>query len=197
LLYHFSDLVLDSSRRELRRRKQQILPEPQVFDLLEFLICARDRVVSREQLLDAVWCGRTTPRCPRVNAARTAVGDDGKAQRSIRTLPRKGIRFVGEVREAPDSAAAAPVPDPTDPAEPEKPSIAVLPFANMSGDPEQKTSSRRCPAQRAVRHRPQLFLPLQGQARRHPQGSGVSLTSPMCSKVASAAAAAACGSRDN
>jgi len=59
LLHYFSDLVLDSSRRELRRGKQQIPLEPQVFDLLEFLICARDRIVSREELLDAGWRGRS------------------------------------------------------------------------------------------------------------------------------------------
>ena len=140
LLYYFSDLVLDASRRELRRREDQIPLEPQVFDLLEFLIRARDRVVSREELLDAVWRGRTVSDATlssRINAARTAVGDNGEAQRLIRTLPRKGIRFVGEVREAPDASSAAPVPEPAHLTEPEKPSIAVLPFINMSGDPEQ------------------------------------------------------------
>ena len=140
LLYYFSDLVLDSSRRELRRGADQIPLEPQVFDLLEFLIRARDRVVSRDDLLDAVWRGRTVSDATlssRINAARTAVGDNGEAQRLIRTLPRKGIRFVGEVRAAPDSPPAAPVEELTQPIELKKPSIAVLPFTNMSGDPEQ------------------------------------------------------------
>jgi TolB-like protein len=140
LLYYFSDLALDTSRRELRRGEHQIPLEPQVFDLLEFIIRARDRVVSRDELLDAVWRGRTVSDATlssRVNAARTAVGDNGEAQRLIRTLPRKGIRFVGDVREAPDSPSAARVPEPTHPTELKKPSIAVLPFTNMSGDPEQ------------------------------------------------------------
>ncbi|WP_024508021.1 winged helix-turn-helix domain-containing tetratricopeptide repeat protein [Bradyrhizobium sp. ARR65] len=140
MLYVFSDFVLDSGRRELRRGQDQIALEPQVFDLLEFLIRARDRVVSRDELLDAIWHGRTVSDATlssRVNAARTAVGDNGEAQRLIRTLPRKGIRFVGEVHEAPDSPSAAPVGEPASPAKPEEPSIAVLPFTNMSGDPEQ------------------------------------------------------------
>jgi TolB-like protein len=140
LLYHFSDLVLDSSRRELHRGQHQIPVEPQVFDLLECLIRARDRVVSRDELLDAVWRGRAVSDATlssRVNAARTAIGDTGEAQRLIRTLPRKGIRFVGEVREVPDSPSPVPAGEGAHPAEPDKPSVAVLPFTNMSGDPEQ------------------------------------------------------------
>jgi TolB-like protein/tetratricopeptide (TPR) repeat protein len=140
LLYYFNDLVLDSGRRELHRGEHRVALEPQVFDLLEFLIRARDRVVSRDELLDAVWQGRTVSDATlssRVNAARTAVGDSGEAQRLIRTLPRKGIRFVGNVREAPDSPSAPLVPEPAHPTEPDKPSIAVLPFTNMSGDAEQ------------------------------------------------------------
>ena len=76
--------------------------EPQVFDLLEFIIRNRDRVVSRDDLLEAVWHGRIVSESTlssRINAARVAVADDGTAQRLIRTLPRKGVRFVGEVRE--------------------------------------------------------------------------------------------------
>jgi TolB-like protein len=140
LLCHFSDLVIDTDRRELRRGNDLIAVEPQVFDLLEFLIRARDRVVSRDELLDVVWRGRTVSDATlssRVNAARTAIGDNGEAQRLIRTLPRKGIRFVGDVREMPDLASAAPVGQLTHLVEPEKPSLAVLPFTNMSGDPEQ------------------------------------------------------------
>jgi TolB-like protein/Flp pilus assembly protein TadD len=140
LIYYFSDFVLDTGRREMRRGENQIPLEPQVFDLLEFLIRARDRVVSRDELLDTVWRGRTVSDATlssRVNAARTAVGDNGEAQRLIRTLPRKGIRFVGEVREAPDLPSAVPFPEPTHLTEPEQPPIAVLPFTNMSGDPEQ------------------------------------------------------------
>jgi len=138
LLYYFSEFVLDTSRRELRRGDAQIAIEPQVFDLLEFLIRARERVVSRDDLLAAVWRGRTVSDATlssRVNSARAAISDNGEEQRLIRTLPRKGIRFVGEVREQAEPAHA--VSERTTPADPEGPSIAVLPFTNMSGDPEQ------------------------------------------------------------
>jgi TolB-like protein/Tfp pilus assembly protein PilF len=138
LLYHFSDFVLDSGRRELRHGDGLVPLEPQVFDLLEFLIGARERVVSRDELLDTVWRGRTVSDATlssRINAARVAIGDNGEAQRLIRTLPRKGIRFVGEVREASDSPASMLAA--AHPSKPEQPSIAVLPFTNMSGDAEQ------------------------------------------------------------
>ena len=82
MLYYFSDFVLDTGRREMRRGENQIPLEPQVFDLLEFLIRARDRVVSRDELLDTIWRGRTVSDATlssRVNAARTAVGDNGSA----------------------------------------------------------------------------------------------------------------------
>jgi TolB-like protein len=139
LRYHFNDFTLDTRRRELRHGTELVAVEPQVFDLLEFLIASRERVVSRDDLLAAVWRGRIVSEATlssRVNSARMAIGDNGEAQRLIKTLPRKGVRFVGEVREEPD-AAAAPVGAP-DIAYPDGPSIAVLPFTNMSGDPEQE-----------------------------------------------------------
>src|ERR687886_2110748 len=102
MLYVFDDCVLDPDRRELRRGGNRVELEPQVFDLLEFLVRTRDRVASRDDLLDAVWQGRIVSESTlssRINAARCAIGDDGTGQRLIRTLPRKGIRFVGDVRE--------------------------------------------------------------------------------------------------
>ncbi|WP_375783480.1 winged helix-turn-helix domain-containing tetratricopeptide repeat protein [Bradyrhizobium sp. Pha-3] len=139
MTYYFNDLTLDSGRRELRRGNALVAVEPQVFDLLEFLIRARDRVVSRDEVLAAVWHGRIVSEATlssRVNAARTAIGDNGEEQRLIRTLPRKGLRFVGDVRE--HSAGDHSVADKTAAPRPsEGPSIAVLPFTNMSGDPEQ------------------------------------------------------------
>ncbi|MCA6096847.1 winged helix-turn-helix domain-containing tetratricopeptide repeat protein [Bradyrhizobium australafricanum] len=139
MTYYFNDFTLDSERRELRRGDALVAVEPQVFDLLEFLIRARDRVVSRDEVLAAVWHGRIVSEATlssRVNAARTAIGDNGEEQRLIRTLPRKGLRFVGDVRE--DTAHDRPVADNASPPRPsEGPSIAVLPFTNMSGDPEQ------------------------------------------------------------
>jgi DNA-binding winged helix-turn-helix (wHTH) protein len=113
MLYFFEDFVLDPDRRELRRGGALIAVQPQVFDLLEYLVTNRDRVVSKDDILQAVWCGRIVSESAlttRINAIRTAVGDDGDQQRLIRTLPRKGIRFVGVVQERGrplDEAAAA------------------------------------------------------------------------------------------
>ncbi len=138
VLYQFGNFVLDTSRRELRQDDDLVAVEPQVFDVLEFLIRARDRVVSRDDLLGAVWHGRIVSEATlssRVNSARAAIGDNGTEQRLIRTLPRKGVRFVGAVREgvAPE---AETVPERAM-AQPSGPAVAVLPFTNMSGDPAQ------------------------------------------------------------
>ena len=138
-IYQFGDCILDTARRELRQGDASSPVEPQVFDVLEFLIEARDRVVSRDDLLDAVWHGRIVSEATlssRVNSARTAIGDNGAEQRLIRTVPRKGVRFVGAGAGGPASRAgriAAPRPV----ARSRLPSVAVLPFTNMSGDPEQ------------------------------------------------------------
>ena len=133
---------LDTDRRELRRDGALRSIEPQVFDLLEFLIRNRDRMVSRDDVLAAVWNGRIVSEltvASRINAARAAIGDNGEDQRLIRTILRKGIRFVGAVREE-GRSEVAPTKSTTERSQlplPDKPSIAVLPFSNMSGDPEQ------------------------------------------------------------
>ena len=100
--YRFDNCVLDVDRRELRRGTTLISVEPQVFDLILYLVENRDRVVTKDDLINAVWGGRIVSESAlttRINAARTAIGDSGKSQHLIRTLPRKGIRFVGEVSE--------------------------------------------------------------------------------------------------
>src|SRR5205085_2843214 len=102
LRYLFEDCALDTNRRELRRGPALVAVEPQVFDLLVHLIQHRDRVVSKDDLLAAIWHGRIVSESAlfnRINAARSAIGDSGDQQRLIKTLPRKGMRFVGEVRE--------------------------------------------------------------------------------------------------
>jgi len=102
LLYSFEDFSLDTARRELRRSGTPIALQPQVFDLLEYLIRNRERVVGKDDLLAAVWKGRIVSEwnlSTRINAARSAIGDSGEEQRLIRTAHGKGFRFVGAVRE--------------------------------------------------------------------------------------------------
>src|SRR5262249_54457488 len=105
-----------------------------------------ERVVSKDDLIAAIWNGRIVSESALttcINAARTAIGDSGEAQRLIKTLPRKGIRFVGIVREENEESAVVVTTDATrgpsrsSLAVADKPSIAVLPFTNMSGDPER------------------------------------------------------------
>src|SRR5258708_27079397 len=103
VLYSFVDCVLDPQRRELRRGNSLVSVQPQVFDLLLYLIRNRERVISKDELIDAIWEGRAvsdTVVSSRMHAARQAIGDDGDAQRLIQTIQRKGTRFVGNVREA-------------------------------------------------------------------------------------------------
>jgi len=147
----FANHVLDTDRRELHRGSEPIAVEPQVFDLLVYLVQNRDRVVSKDDLTASVWGGRIvsdSTLTSRINAARKAVGDSGVDQKLIRTIARKGLRFVGAVRTQPNGAelahAAGSPPDETvEPSRsalplPDRPTIAVLPFINMSGDPEQE-----------------------------------------------------------
>jgi DNA-binding winged helix-turn-helix (wHTH) protein len=110
LIFVFDNHVLDTGRRELRRGHTLVSVQPQVFDLLEYLIRNRGHVVSRDDLLDAIWGGRIVSEstlATRINAARSAIGDDGESQRLIRTLARKGIRFVAEVREEEEEQSQA------------------------------------------------------------------------------------------
>jgi TolB-like protein/Tfp pilus assembly protein PilF len=144
MLYFFENFALDSDRLQLRVDGAVVAVEPQVFDLLLYLIENRQRVVSKDDLIASVWGGRLVSDSTldsRINAARKALGDSGKEQRLIRTITRKGIRFVGDVNVRPmglepqakiheTSRVALSLPD--------RPAIAVLPFLNMSDDPEQE-----------------------------------------------------------
>jgi DNA-binding winged helix-turn-helix (wHTH) protein/pimeloyl-ACP methyl ester carboxylesterase len=110
----FDSYSLDTSRRELRRDGELVAVEPQVFDLLLFLVRNRDRVVTKDDLIASVWQRRIVSDSTldsRINAVRKALGDSGKEQRLIRTMARKGFRFIGEVTEAEKKGnSAAPAP---------------------------------------------------------------------------------------
>lgn len=144
--YLFEEYAFDTDRRELHRGADVVSVAPQVFDLLDYLIRNRERVVSKDDLINAIWNGRSVSDAAlttRLNVTRSAIGDSGEEQRLIKTLPRKGFRFVGAVREERVPASAATADPPIEPPKPnlslpDKPSIAVLPFQNLSADPEQE-----------------------------------------------------------
>jgi TolB-like protein/Tfp pilus assembly protein PilF len=133
----FGEYTLDTKSLELSSNGKLVEIEPQVFSLLVCLVENRDRVVSKDELIEMVWNGRIVSDSSlntRINTLRKAVGDDGKTQAVIKTFPRRGFRFVAVVNgsNAVDSSVANTTQTTSD-----KPSIAVLPFKNFSGDPGQ------------------------------------------------------------
>jgi DNA-binding winged helix-turn-helix (wHTH) protein len=122
--FHFGDYALDVARRELRCGPALVAVEPQVFDLLVYLVRNRNQVVSKDDLIAAVWGGRivsSSTLTTRINAVRKAVGDRGDQQTLIRTIARKGFRFVGPVTEG---EAVASIPGQSaDAASPRAPSL--------------------------------------------------------------------------
>ncbi|KRQ99489.1 winged helix-turn-helix domain-containing protein [Bradyrhizobium valentinum] len=168
--YRFAEFELDLSQQELRRLGKSVHIEPQVFDLIVHLVRNHDRIVSKDELIETVWNGRIISEAAlssRINGARRALGDNGTDQLFIRTLHKRGFRFVGDVQavSAPEAGMEAAPLVPKDSAAPAdapvhlsvsaevsrlddvvsesvkaeantRPSIAVLPFGNMSGDPE-------------------------------------------------------------
>jgi TolB-like protein len=133
--YFFEDYVLDAAKHELRRKGLIVPAAPQALDLLIYLIQHRDRIVTKDQLVAGVWEGRAitdSAVTTRLNVVRSIVGDSGQEQRLIRTLPRKGFRFVADIRE--DHSPVWLHREVTN----ELPSIAVLPLVNLSGDPAQE-----------------------------------------------------------
>jgi TolB-like protein/Tfp pilus assembly protein PilF len=146
LLFEFENFVLDCNRRELRRGAALVAVEPKVFDLLAYLIQNCERVVSKDELIATVWQRRIisdSALATCIGAARSAVADHGEQQRLIKTLPRKGFRFVGAVQQidletvGSPGGQSYPAVSSHPLALPDRPSIAVLPFQNFSSEPEQ------------------------------------------------------------
>lgn len=139
--YLFEDFALDTDLRELRRQERVVTVEPQVFDLLVYLVRHRARLVTKDDLFRSIWHGRIVSESAlttRINAARAALGDSGHEQRLIRTLRGHGFRFMGDVREPVAAAAEDHISATIPPAILDRPSIAMLPFANLTGDPGQE-----------------------------------------------------------
>ena len=150
--FRFADFEIDAGQQELRRGDEVVHIEPQVFDLLVHLVRNRGRIVSKDELIETIWNGRIVSEAAlssRINAARKAIGDNGNTQTFIKTLHKRGFRFVGEViDDAPlvPASPAAPLarPEQAEPAtaaQHGQPSVAVVPFDNFSGLPTTTTSA--------------------------------------------------------
>ena len=148
--FRFAEFEIDMARQELRRASAIVHVEPQVFDLLVYLVRNRDRTVSKDELFDAIWQGRVVSEATlssRISAARRALDDSGNDQSFIRTLHKRGFRFVGDLEE--DGSALAPAIDTgvvlDDAAHAageslplsEEPSVALASYDRISGDSEQ------------------------------------------------------------
>ncbi|MDH5353535.1 MAG: winged helix-turn-helix domain-containing protein [Gammaproteobacteria bacterium] len=143
MLYRFDDYELDSDSYQLLKSGQAITLEPQVFDVLSYLLAHHERIISREELLDELWEGKivsdaTINSC--IKAARQAIGDSGKAQRYIATYSRRGYRFVADIDilESPSREALSGSKHPKQQKTlwSGRPSIAVIPFAHNPGSEE-------------------------------------------------------------
>ena len=153
--FRFGSFEIDAARQELRRAGEAVHIEPQVFDLLVHLVQNRDRIVSKDELIETIWRGRIISEAALsscISAARRALDDNGNDQALVRTLHKRGFRFVGDVAEsslpatitatrsallqAAGRGAAKPAAAPLTP--PDRSSIAVLPFENMSCEPDQE-----------------------------------------------------------
>jgi TolB-like protein len=134
VIFRFGSYVLDAERRDLSRSGKRVALERQVFDILLYLLENRHRVVTRDDVLRAVWRGRVVSESTlssRLTAVRHAIGDSGARQRLIRTVTRGGYRFVGAVTALPTAGSDIKA------AISGKPSVLIAPLVNLSGDAEQ------------------------------------------------------------
>lgn len=141
MIFQFEGFELDTHERELRKSGISLEIEPQVFDILLLLITHQGKLVTKDAIFETIWKGRIVSEAAlssRMSSARTAIGDNGKDQRLIKTIHGHGFRFIGEIKTSGETIA--PAPPPTNISSLKKtsarPSLAVLPLNNMSSDPE-------------------------------------------------------------
>lgn len=141
MTYRFGDFSLDPQRFELTADGVAVALEPQVFNLILLLLENRERVVTKDEMIDRIWDGRIVSEATlssRVSAARWAVGDSGAAQSVIKTIPRRGFRFVAAVET---DFAGAPETQPDNPARAQEirfcttPDGIDLPYARSGNGP--------------------------------------------------------------
>ncbi|MEM7444397.1 MAG: winged helix-turn-helix domain-containing protein [Pseudomonadota bacterium] len=138
----FGTFELDTGLFELREAGAQVAVEPRVFDLLVFLAGNPDRTVTKEEVIAEIWGDRIVSDAALstlVKAARKVLGDDGTSQHTIRTVHGRGFRFVAEIESVAPAQALQPDPEPEPSASSNgaRPSVAVLPLANLNSDPTE------------------------------------------------------------
>ncbi|MEM9759840.1 MAG: winged helix-turn-helix domain-containing protein [Pseudomonadota bacterium] len=141
LLYQFDNFIFDSEGQELRRAGELLHTEPQVLQLLDLLLANHGRVVSREEINSVVWRGRIVSDATlssRVKLLRQLLDDDGQRQRLIRTVHKRGFRFVGELAAGGAEEASEAGPVKQEPTHSRSPRVLILPFVNMSSEPDQE-----------------------------------------------------------
>jgi DNA-binding winged helix-turn-helix (wHTH) protein/tetratricopeptide (TPR) repeat protein len=142
VIFRFKDFRLDTDLRELRSGAETQVLEPQVFDLLVYLVKNRKRVVAKDELVQSVWGGRIVSDGTinsRINAARRALHDKGKQQSIIRTFPKRGVRFIADAVEEQGPEVRTDLPRAAghvDKSPDTKPRLMVLPFTCIGDAPE-------------------------------------------------------------
>jgi len=136
----FGAFEIDTALYELRENGVGVAVEPQVFDLLVYLARNADRTVTKSELFDHIWQGRIvseTALSSQIKAARKAVGDNGTAQHTIRTLHGRGFRFVATIESQSAPTSTPPLKEEVVGPASSKPSVAVIPFENLNRDPDE------------------------------------------------------------
>ena len=138
MIYKCKDTTIDTDQFLVCRNSQTVDVEPKIFDLIKYLIECRNKVVSRDQLINQLWPELVVSDASLANAikgARKCLGDDGKQQQWIKTIHGRGYQFVADV-EAVEALSSRGLPQSIIKKQSEGPLIAVLQLQNMSSDKE-------------------------------------------------------------